>query len=80
MSGKNLNIICNFHPGFMKIFLEKHKSDQFGEGLWIYIAETETRYCLVSLLKRFIQVDEHSPDAFLFGKISHTKAGFKLRK
>ena len=38
------------------------------------------KYCPVSLLKRFIQVGEHSLDSFLFGKISHTKASFKLRK
>ena len=38
------------------------------------------RFCPFSLLKRFIQVGEHSLDSFLFRKISHTKAGFKLRK
>ena len=70
----------DFHLGFMKVFLEKCKKDQFREGSWIYIAETETRYFPVSLLKHFIQVGEHSLDSFLFRKISHTKAGFKLRK
>ena len=69
-----------FHQGFIKIFLEKRKNDQFREGSWIYIAENETRYCPVGLLKRFIQVGEHSLDSFLFRKICHTKAGFKLRK
>ena len=44
------------------------------------ITEAETSYCPASLLTRFIQVGEHSPDSFLFRKISHTKAGFKLRK
>ena len=58
----------------MKIFLEKRKNDQFREGSWIYIAETETRYCPVSFLKRFIRVGEHLLDSFLFRKISHTKA------
>ena len=29
----------------MEIFIEKRKNDQFREGSWIYIAETETRYC-----------------------------------
>ena len=58
----------NFHPGFMKIFVEKFKNDQFREGSWIYIAETETRYALVSLLKCFIQVGEHSPDYFCLEK------------
>ena len=74
--------ICDieFHRGFIKIFLEKRKNDQFREGSRIYIAETETRYCPVGLLKRFIQAGEHSLDSFLFRKISHTKAGFKLRK
>ena len=38
----------DFHLGFMKLFLEKCKNDQFREGSWIYIAETETRYCPVS--------------------------------
>ena len=33
-----------------------------------------------SLLKHYIQVGEHLPDSFLFRKISHTKASFKLRK
>ena len=70
----------DFHQGFIEIFLEKRKNDQFREGSWIYIAETETRYCPVGLLKRFIQVGEHSLDSFLFRKISHTNAGFKLRK
>ena len=69
-----------FHQGFIKIFLEKRKNDQFREGSWIYIAETETRYCPVSLSKRFLHAGEHSLDSFLFRKISHTKAGFKLRK
>ena len=70
----------DFHRGFIKIFLEKRKNDQFTEGSWIYIAETETRYCPVGLLKCFIQAGEHSLDSFLFRKISHTKADFKLRK
>ena len=69
-----------FHRGFIKIFLEKRKNDQFREGSGIYIAETKMRYCLVGLLKRFIQASKHSLDSFLFRKISHTKAGFKLRK
>ena len=70
----------DFHLGFVKIFLEKCKNDQFREGSWICIAETETRYFPVSLLKRFLHIGEHSLDSFLFRKISHTKAGFKLRK
>ena len=70
----------DFHLGFMKIFLEKRKNDKLREDSWIYIAETEMRYCPVRLLKCFIQVGEHSLDSFLFRKISRTKAGFKLRK
>ena len=70
----------DFHLGFIKSFLEKCKNNQFREGSWIYIAETETSYCPVRSLKRFIQVGEHSLDSFLFRKISHTKAGFKQRK
>ena len=42
----------NFHPVFMKIFLEKCKIDQFREGSWIYITEAETSYCPASLLTR----------------------------
>ena len=64
----------------MEIVLEKRNNDELRKVSWIYIAETETRYCPVHLLKRFIQVGEHSPDSFLFRKISHTKATFKLRK
>ena len=44
----------------------------------MYIAETETRYCPISLLKCFIQEGEHSADSFSFRKISHRKEGFKL--
>ena len=40
-------------------------NDQFREGSWIHIAETEMRYCPISLLKHFIQVGEHST-RFLF--------------
>ena len=61
-----------FHQGFTKIFQEKHKNDQFREGSWIYIAETETRYCPVSLLKCFLHIGEHSLGSVLFRKISHT--------
>ena len=69
-----------FHLGFINIFLEKRKNDQCKESPWIYIAETEMSYCPFSLLMRFIQVGQHSLDSFLFRKISHTEAGFKLRK
>ena len=58
----------------------RRRVDQFREGSSISIAEIETRYCPVSLLKRSIEVGEHSPDSFLVRKISHTKASFRLRK
>ena len=58
----------DFHRGFIKIFLEKRKNDQFREGSWIYIAETETRYCPVGLLKCSVQVGEHSLDSFCLKK------------
>ena len=63
----------------MNNFLENARMTNV-KKVQIYIAETEMRYCPFGLLKRFIQVGEHSLDPFLFRKISHTKAGFKLRK
>ena len=68
-----------FHNDHMTNFLEKKKNDQSGEGSWILVAASGSRYCPVLLLKRFLSRGVHFNDSYLFRKVSHAKSGYRLR-
>ena len=59
-----------FSDGYVAIFLEGRKNDQFREGHVIPIAETGSEVCAVTWLRRFLSEGNHQPEGFLFGKVT----------
>ena len=47
------NII--FHKKYIKVFIEKSKTDKFRKGAWIFNAKTYSITCPVSILKRYLK-------------------------
>ena len=44
-----------FHNKYIKVFIEKSKTDKFREGAWIFNAKTYNITCLVSILKCYLK-------------------------
>ena len=69
-----------FERGYMRVFLEKRKNDQYREGSWILIARTSNPTCPIQLMEKFLQKGGHSPRDFVCRKVSHTANGMSLRR
>lgn len=70
-----------FFNTYMCIFIESSKTDKFREGAWVFIAKTGTVLCPVNNLEKYLTwtgIDPNS-DRFVFGQLSATKTGYKLR-
>lgn len=57
------NELCNilpshieFHSEYLRIFVPQSKTDVYREGKYVYISATGTRYCLVSVLRKYMVV------------------------
>ena len=48
-----------FHDAFIKVFVEKSKTDQYREGHWVHFAKTSTEICPVKILKKYIEEAKH---------------------
>jgi len=56
-----------FQPSYLKIFIEKSKTDQYREGHWVHIARTSSVICPVRMVQLFIeraQIVEHTEYLF----------------
>ena len=52
------NIVPNhieFYGAYIKIFVPQSKTDVYGEGNYVYISSSGTRYCLVSVLRKYMK-------------------------
>ena len=46
----------------------------------MYLASFGSDYCPVALIKKFLRIGKHEDSSALFGKVTHTKNGFALRR
>ena len=44
-----------FCDGFVKIFVPRSKTDLYSEGNYVYIAKLESKYCPVTILRKYIE-------------------------
>ena len=51
-----------FEESFMRIFIERSKTDVYRDGAWVVIAETLKPTCLVALCKRYFSLAVFSVD------------------
>ncbi|CAH1250138.1 Hypp8781 [Branchiostoma lanceolatum] len=70
----------SFCDGYVALFLEKRKNDQFREGNWICIAATDSVSCPVSLLKRFLKSSNSSGHIKLFRRVANHNGNLFLRR
>ena len=55
----------DFQPSYMKIFIEKSKTDIYRNGNWIFMANGNSELCSVATLQRYL--NSYSPNAtFLY--------------
>jgi len=66
-------------PGYISVFLEQRKNDQFREGHLIPIAETGRKTCAVRWLRRFLKAGNHHRNGYVFGKVTASRAGGYIR-
>ena len=72
-----------FYDTFIKVFVEKSKTDQYREGHWVHIAKMSSEICPVKILKKYIEeanIIEHNE--FLFRATTYFKNSnvHKLRR
>ena len=52
-----------FNEKYLKIFIEKSKTDKYRKGIWIFIAKTCRKTCLVSILRKYLRGLKLSPSS-----------------
>ncbi|XP_053382012.1 uncharacterized protein LOC123541270 [Mercenaria mercenaria] len=70
-----------FDQGFMSIFIKSSKTDQYRDGAWLIIANSGTKLCPVTNLKRYLlwaDIRDYS-DSYLFCRLSKVGSGYVLR-
>ena len=69
-----------FMDGYVKLFINKSKTDQYRQGNEILIASGVTSACPVSMLHRYISLGniDISADHYLFKSVFKSKDGLKL--
>ena len=64
----------NFSPLYMRIFIEKSKTDQYRIGAWVVIAKLDSQFCPVEFIRKYIDRAEIvQDDEFLFRGMSFFK-------
>ena len=66
-----------FCESYMKLFIEKCKTDVYREGSWIYISKTESELCPVKNLILYLdiaKITDESSEEFIFRAATVTKA------
>ena len=73
-----------FFDSYVKLFLEKSKTDVYREGRDVVISKTNTITCPVSMLSRYLTMANISPTSteYIFRGVSYCKHSnnYKLRK
>ena len=73
-----------FKPGYMKIFLERSKTDVYRVGKWVFISATETRCCPCKNIQQYFDRaglgDEQSDEYIFRGVTKFSKQGFEQLK
>ncbi|CAH1244291.1 Hypp7251 [Branchiostoma lanceolatum] len=70
----------NFCNGYVALFLEKRKNDQFREGHWSCIARTDKPSCPASILQRFLKASGSTGHFKLFRRIANIRGSLSLRQ
>ena len=52
-----------FYGKYLKIFIERSKTDQYRKGTWIFITETCRKTCPVSILRKYLKGLKLSPSS-----------------
>ena len=64
-----------FCDSYMKLFIEKAKTDQFREGAWVFIAKVDSLFCPLRTLKSYIDSACLSSESeFLFRGMTYFKS------
>ena len=64
-----------FQDSFMKIFIEKSKTDQFREGAWVFIAKVDSDICPTKILRKYItEANLVNPNDYLFRAMTYFKS------
>ena len=70
-----------FHEDFVKVFVQRSKTDVYREGNYVYISKLDSNYCPVTVLRRYIQAADIdlSSQLPLFRPLTKRKLGYALR-
>lgn len=73
-----------FEDSYMKIFVEKSKTDQYRDGAWVLISRSDKATCPVNLVTRYFDMAGFDPNSneFIFRSLSFFKSCnlYRLRK
>ena len=64
-----------FHNTYMKIFIEKSKTDVYRDGAWVVIAKTKRITCPVKILRRYVNRLKFPPSSeeYVFRALFYSK-------
>ena len=67
--------VIDFQPSYMKIFIEKSKTDVHRNGNWIYIARRNSELCPVATLQTYLNIAKinENTEEFIFRSITSHK-------
>ena len=65
-----------FEESYVRIFIEKSKTDQVREGAWVYISRSYSAACPVNILKRYLKSAGFTKkcDKYIFRAVSYFKS------
>ena len=61
-----------FEEAYVRLFLEKSKTDQFRDGAWVYISKAYSSACPVTILSRYLKMAgfKNNSEKFIFRSVS----------
>ena len=63
-----------FCDSYLKVFIEKSKTDQFREGAWVFIAKVDSDICPTKVLREYIdEANIVDPQEYLFRAMTFFK-------
>ena len=71
-----------FHDFYMAIFIEKSKTDIYGNGNLLYLAKVKSKLCPITLLRRYMKlanINKHS-NGYIFRGLCKRGKSFRLRE
>ena len=70
-----------FCSGYMKLFLERSKTDVYRDGVWVFVSQVNSSRCPVAMLRRYLSMAGFSgySEAFIFRGITRHKDVTKRR-